>query len=111
MDASQKILSDLTVYMKYAKFLPEYNSHLLERNVEEFSTVIEILHMSISGIVVLVIQAVFTPVKFKRFEPELLAQFNVKGRGCFDPPPVEVQGRVTVKIENIGAHSGSQAFG
>ena len=25
MDASQKILSDLTVYMKYAKFLPEYN--------------------------------------------------------------------------------------
>jgi ribonucleoside-diphosphate reductase alpha chain len=25
MDASQKILSDLTVYMKYSKFLPEYN--------------------------------------------------------------------------------------
>ena len=25
MDASQKILSDLTVYMKYAKFLPDYN--------------------------------------------------------------------------------------
>ena len=25
MDASQKILSDLTVYMKYAKFLPEFN--------------------------------------------------------------------------------------
>ena len=23
MDASQKILSDITVYMKYAKFLPE----------------------------------------------------------------------------------------
>ena len=23
MDASQKILSDLTVYMKYAKFVPE----------------------------------------------------------------------------------------
>ena len=25
MDASQKILSDLTVYMKYAKFVPEFN--------------------------------------------------------------------------------------
>ena len=25
MDASQKILSDLTVYMKYAKFVPELN--------------------------------------------------------------------------------------
>ena len=25
MDASQKILSDLTVYMKYAKFLPDVN--------------------------------------------------------------------------------------
>ena len=25
MDASQKILSDITVYMKYAKFLPEVN--------------------------------------------------------------------------------------
>ena len=25
MDASQQILSDLTVYMKYAKFVPELN--------------------------------------------------------------------------------------
>ena len=39
MDASQKILSDLTVYMKYAKFLPELNrretwEELVTRNMD-----------------------------------------------------------------------------
>ena len=39
MDASQKILSDLTVYMKYAKFVPELNrretwEELVTRNME-----------------------------------------------------------------------------
>ena len=39
MDASQKILSDLTVYMKYAKFVPELNrretwGELVTRNME-----------------------------------------------------------------------------
>ena len=38
MDDSQKILSDLTVYMKYAKFVPELNrretwSELVTRNI------------------------------------------------------------------------------
>ena len=38
MDASQKILSDLTVYMKYAKFVPELNrretwEELVTRNI------------------------------------------------------------------------------
>jgi ribonucleoside-triphosphate reductase (thioredoxin) len=39
MDTSQKILSDLTVYMKYAKYVPELNrretwSELVTRNME-----------------------------------------------------------------------------
>ena len=39
MDASQKILSDLTVYMKYAKFVPELNrretwEELVTRNMD-----------------------------------------------------------------------------
>jgi len=57
---------------------------VLKRNIEEFPALIEVLHMPISGLVILVIQAVFTPVKFKWFKPELVAQFNVKGRGGFN---------------------------
>ena len=39
MDISQKILSDITVYMKYAKFVPELNrretwEELVTRNKE-----------------------------------------------------------------------------
>ena len=39
MDASQKILSELTVYMKYSKFVPEFNrretwDELVTRNME-----------------------------------------------------------------------------
>ena len=50
MDASQKILSDLTVYMKYAKFVPELNrretwEELVTRNMNMHKTIVTGKHV------------------------------------------------------------------
>ena len=63
-----------------------------------------VFHEELRFLVVGVKEAICMPVKIKRFHPVPATQFDVEGRGRFDPSSLKQELGVTVKNEHVRSH-------